>query len=137
MALSYVRRVAPGVGARRLRELIAAPEICVLPGAYDCFSARLIEAEGFDSCFVTGQGLSGSLIGRPDYGFLTASESLGAAARISASVTIPVVADLDTGFGGPLNVFRTIEQAAADGVAGFILEDQVCTATGRMRNGLL
>ena len=64
------------------------------------------------------------MIGRPDYGFLTASESLGAAARICASVEIPVIADLDTGFGGPLNVFRTIEQAAADGVAGFILEDQ-------------
>eukprot|EP00966_Prymnesium_polylepis_P073557 1707431-Prymnesium_polylepis.1 len=48
----------------------------------------------------------------------------GAAARICASVDIPIVADLDTGFGGPLNVFRTVEQAAADGVAGFILEDQ-------------
>ena len=69
----------------------------MLPGAYDCFSARMIEAEGFDACFITGQGLSGSLIGRPDYGFLTATESLGAAARISSSVGIPVIADLDTG----------------------------------------
>ena len=121
---SYARRAAPGAGALRLRAAIAAPEIVVLPGAFDCFSARLVESEGFEACFITGQGLSGSLIGRPDYGFLTASESLGAAARICASVDIPVIADLDTGFGGPLNVFRTIEQAAADGVAGFILEDQ-------------
>ena len=121
---SYARRSQPGSGARRLRELIAAPDIVVLPGAFDCFSARLIESEGFDACFITGQGLSGSLIGRPDYGFLTASETLGAAARTCSTVSIPVVADLDTGFGGPMNVFRTIEQAACDGIAGFILEDQ-------------
>jgi 2-methylisocitrate lyase-like PEP mutase family enzyme len=67
MLSTYARRSAPGAGARRLRELIAAPEICVLPGAYDCFSARLIQHEGFGACFITGQGLSGSLIGRPDY----------------------------------------------------------------------
>ena len=121
---SYARRSPPGSGARRLRELIAAPEIVVLPGAFDCFSARLIENEGFDACFITGQGLSGSLIGRPDYGFLTASETLGAAARACSTVRIPVIADLDTGFGGPMNVFRTIEQAASDGISGFILEDQ-------------
>ena len=96
----------------------------MLPGAFDCFSARLIENEGFDACFITGQGLSGSLIGRPDYGFLTASETLGAAARACSTVRIPVIADLDTGFGGPMNVFRTIEQAASDGISGFILEDQ-------------
>uniref|UniRef100_A0A6U7I060 Methylisocitrate lyase n=1 Tax=Haptolina brevifila TaxID=156173 RepID=A0A6U7I060_9EUKA len=121
---NYARRSIAGRGSKRLRELLAAPEIVVLPGAFDCFSARLIESEGFNACFVTGQGLSGSLIGRPDYGFLTASETLGAASRICSTVDIPVIADLDTGFGGPLNVFRTVEEAAAAGVAGFILEDQ-------------
>ena len=120
----YARRSIAGSGAARLRDLIAAPEIVVLPGAFDCFSARLIQSERFNACFVTGQGLSGSLIGRPDYGFLTATETLTACSRICETVDIPVIADLDTGFGGPLNVFRTIEQAAAAGVAGFILEDQ-------------
>ena len=95
-----------------------------MPGVYDMFSARLSEHVGFDVVFLSGQGLSGSLIGRPDYGFLTATEVLSTAGRMAGSVNVPVVVDFDTGYGGAMNVFHTIEQAAKECVAGFILEDQ-------------
>ena len=110
--------------AARLRKLIAAPGIVVLPGAYDCLSAMLIEQAGFPVVFTTGFGISASTLGLPDIGLLTATETLDRVRRISASVTVPLVADMDTGYGNPLNVVRTVEECAAMGVAGIILEDQ-------------
>jgi len=106
----YARGQRPGAGAARLRELIAEPNVTVMPGVYDMYSARLSEHEGFDVVFLSGQGLSGSLIGRPDYGFLTATEVLTTAGRMAGSVDVPVVVDFDTGYGGPMNVYHTIEQ---------------------------
>ena len=110
--------------AARLRKLIAEPGIVVLPGAYDCLSAMLIEQAGFPVVFTTGFGISASTLGLPDIGLLTATETLDRVRRISASVTVPLVADMDTGYGNPLNVVRTVEECAAMGVAGIILEDQ-------------
>ncbi len=109
----------------QLRSLLNEPGALVLPGVYDCLSARLAEQAGFPALFTSGFGLSAALLGGPDYGLLTASEVLDASGNLARSVKVPIVADLDTGYGGPLNVFRTVESAVRAGIAGIILEDQV------------
>jgi len=109
---------------QELREIISKPGILVLPGVYDCISAKLAEKSGFMVAFTSGFGISGSTLGRPDYGFLTATEMLWSVSRLTASVDIPVVADIDTGYGNALNVIRTVEEVVAAGAAGIILEDQ-------------
>jgi carboxyvinyl-carboxyphosphonate phosphorylmutase len=112
-------------GPARLRALLAGDELVVAPGAYDALSARLIESAGFPAVYMTGFGVTGSLIGRPDMGLLTMTEMVSAAARIRGAVDIPVIADADTGYGNALNVIRTVREYEAAGVAGIHLEDQV------------
>ncbi|MGY1640907.1 oxaloacetate decarboxylase [Geodermatophilus sp. SYSU D00703] len=109
----------------RLRELLAAPEPLVAPGAYDALSARLVEQAGFDAVYMTGFGTTASLIGRPDVGLLTGAEMADNARRIAAAVEVPVIADADTGYGNALNVVRTVQLYEQAGVAGIQLEDQV------------
>src|SRR5436190_18601477 len=108
----------------RLHELIAAPGLVIAPGAYDALSARLIEQAGFDVVYMTGSGAANSLLGEPDLGLTTMTEMANQAARISAATSLPVVADADTGYGGPLNVRRTVQEYERAGVAGLHLEDQ-------------
>lgn len=110
--------------ARRLREILAEPGILVLPGVYDCLSARLAARAGFPALFTSGFGFSASLLGMPDMGLLTAPEVIAHLRNICRAVTVPVVADLDTGYGGTLNVYRTVQDAVPAGAAGVILEDQ-------------
>jgi 2-methylisocitrate lyase-like PEP mutase family enzyme len=74
---------------------------------------------------MTGFGVSASLIGRPDVGLLTMSEMVATARRICSTVSVPVIADADTGYGNALNVIRTVREYEAAGVAGIHLEDQV------------
>jgi carboxyvinyl-carboxyphosphonate phosphorylmutase len=116
------RRPSP---ARRLRELLAAPQPLVAPGAYDALSARLIEQAGFEAVYMTGFGTTASLIGRPDVGLLTGAEMVDNARRIVAAVDVPVIADADTGYGNAINVLRTVQLYEQAGVAGIQLEDQV------------
>jgi carboxyvinyl-carboxyphosphonate phosphorylmutase len=113
--------------ARRLslRELLSTPGIVIAPGAYDALSARLIEQAGFDVVYMTGSGAANSLLGEPDLGLTTMTEMASQAARICATTTLPVVADADTGYGGPLNVRRTIQEYERAGVAALHIEDQV------------
>lgn len=108
----------------KLREILSKPGILVLPGVYDCIGAKLVEQIGFPVVFTSGFGISGSTLGRPDYGFLTATEMLWSVGRIAQSVGIPLVADIDTGYGNPLNVIRTVTDVVKMGIAGIILEDQ-------------
>lgn len=109
---------------QRLRKILSGAGIMVLPGVYDCLSARLAEKAGFEAAFTSGFGISASVLGKPDFGFITATEMLSSMSRIVSSVGIPVVADLDTGYGNPLNVVRTVSEAVTLGAAGIILEDQ-------------
>ena len=111
-------------GSQRVRELLAAPGIIVLPGSYDAVSARLMEHAGFEVVFTSGYSLAASTLGVPDIGLLTASEVLDRVRNIATAVSIPVIADMDTGYGNPLNVVRTVRECVAAGVAGIILEDQ-------------
>ncbi len=108
----------------RLRDLLDGPEPVVAPGAYDCLTARIVQDAGFPAVYMTGAGTAASL-GYPDYGLLTMSEMAANAARIAATVGVPVIADADTGFGNELNVVRTVREYGAAGVAALHIEDQV------------
>ncbi len=110
--------------AAKLRQILEQPDILVLPGVYDCVGAKLVEQAGFDAVFTSGFGVSAAALGKPDYGFLTATEMMYAASRITAAVEIPLVADIDIGYGNPLNVYRTVTELVRHDIAGFILEDQ-------------
>ena len=108
----------------RLRQLLREPGIIAAPGAYDCLTAKIIEREGFPAVYMTGSGTSVSQIGQPDLGLTTLTEMLTNAANISATVNVPVIADADTGYGGILNVQRTVRQYERAGVAAIHIEDQ-------------
>jgi 2-methylisocitrate lyase-like PEP mutase family enzyme len=96
----------------------------VAPGAYDAIGARMIEQAGFGAAYMTGAGTSAAR-GFPDFGLLTMSEMLENAAVMARSVSIPLIADADTGYGNELNVTRTVREYEARGVAGLHIEDQV------------
>jgi 2-methylisocitrate lyase-like PEP mutase family enzyme len=106
------------------RQLLDASELIVAPGAYDAITARLVDQAGFPLVYMTGAGTAAAR-GYPDYGLLTMSEMVDTAAVMARSVSIPVLADADTGFGNELNVTRTVHEYEACGVAGIHLEDQV------------
>ncbi|MET8511847.1 isocitrate lyase/PEP mutase family protein [Streptomyces sp. NPDC005077] len=106
-----------------LRELLAA-ELVVAPGCFDAFSARLAELAGFTAIHLTGLGVEATQLGAPDLGLLSLTELAAHAARVTEAVSIPVLADVDTGFGGVLNVGRTIREMERAGVAGVHIEDQ-------------
>src|SRR6476660_3102450 len=108
----------------RLRRMLEEPGIIVLPGAYDALSARLAERAGFSAMFTTGFGFSASALGQPDFGLLTMSETMERVRHIVNAVTVPVVADMDTGYGNPLHTRRTVRECVTAGAAGIILEDQ-------------
>ena len=108
----------------RLRELLASPGIVPAPGAYDCLSAAVIERAGFPVVYMTGAGTSISRTGYPDIGLTTMSEMVANAAAIARTVSVPVIADADTGYGDVLQVQRTIREYERAGVAGIHIEDQ-------------
>jgi 2-methylisocitrate lyase-like PEP mutase family enzyme len=109
----------------RLRELLQSPTIIRSLGAHDVFTARLIEAAGLETVFIGGFGVSASMLGLPDVGLLTLSEMADAVRRMAERVSIPVVADGDTGHGDLHNVARTVREFERAGAAGILLEDQV------------
>ncbi len=95
-----------------------------MPGVYDALSGMLAERAGFETVFTSGFSIAGTQLGRPDLGLLTMSENLEQVRSIVERLSVPLVADLDTGYGNALNVRRTVETAIDAGVAGAILEDQ-------------
>lgn len=109
----------------RLRQLLSEPGIIVAPGAYDCLTAKLIEREGFPAVYMTGGGTAVTRLGKPDLGFTTLSEMVSSAGYITSTVSIPLIADADTGYGGALNVYRTVREYEKVGVAALHIEDQV------------
>ena len=109
---------------QRFRQLLSEPGIITAPGAYDCLTAAIIERAGFPAVYMTGAGTSVARIGYPDLALATATEMLTNAAAIAAAVNIPVIADADTGYGGTMNVRRTIREYERAGVAAVHIEDQ-------------
>ena len=110
---------------KALRAMLEQPEIIVAPGCYDVLSARLVEQAGFKAAFMTGFGTSGSILGQPDYGLLTFNEMVSVCANMTSVLNIPLIGDVDTGYGNPLNVYRTIREFERAGVAAVHIEDQV------------
>ncbi len=108
-----------------LHRLIAQPGIIRSLGAHDVFTALIVEQAGFETVFIGGFGTSASLLGLPDLNFLTMSEMADAVRRMASRVSIPVIADGDTGHGDLHNVQRTVEAFESAGAAGILLEDQV------------
>jgi 2-methylisocitrate lyase-like PEP mutase family enzyme len=111
--------------ARRLRELLGRKQMLVLVAAYDGISAKVIEKEGFEAIWLTGAGVAASLLGRPDIGLITMNEIVMMTRNVASCVDIPVVVDADTGYGNPLNVWRTVKELEMAGAAGIHIEDQV------------
>ena len=109
--------------SRRLRELIAKG--CVaMPGVPNAAMARQVERASFDAVYISGAGLANATAGVPDIGLLTLTEVAQLAGYIVNAVNIPAIVDVDTGFGGPENVARTIRELERAGLAGCHLEDQ-------------
>ena len=107
-----------------LRRLVEAKNGLVVPGAYDGVSARLVERAGFPAVYMTGYGTSASRLGLPDLGYAGLAEMADHARNLAAAVEIPLIADADTGYGGPLNVIRTMREFERAGVSAVQLEDQ-------------
>ena len=108
----------------RLRRLLEAPELLVAPGVAECVGARLVAEQGFDALYMTGAGTTASRLGMPDVGLLGVTEMADNAGRIADAAGLPLIADADTGYGGPINVRRTIQCYERAGVAGVHVEDQ-------------
>ncbi len=98
--------------------LIEQRKVVLAAGVYDVFSAKIAERAGFHSVVVTGFGVAASHLGEPDFGLLTQTEVLNVARRVVNAVDIGVVIDGDTGFGGPLNVYRPVKEALNMGAGG-------------------
>jgi carboxyvinyl-carboxyphosphonate phosphorylmutase len=107
-----------------LRQLLRQPGIIVAPGAYDCLTAKLIEREGFPAVYMTGAGTAVTRVGKPDLGFASLTEMLANASAIASTISVPLIADADTGYGGALNVYRTVQEYEKAGVAALHIEDQ-------------
>ncbi|MGQ0750183.1 MAG: isocitrate lyase/PEP mutase family protein [Betaproteobacteria bacterium] len=110
---------------QRLRERLTRGPMIVAPGIYDAYGARFVEQAGFEAVYLTGNGVSASLLGRPDVGLIDLSLIASHAHRVAACVAIPLICDADTGYGNAVNVRRTVEEFEAAGVAAIHLEDQV------------
>lgn len=114
--------VTPSRSAR-LRAALRARTV-VMPGAFNALAARAIEHAGFEGIYLSGGALANSLLGMPDVGLTTLSEAADHAARCAAVTTVPIIADADTGFGGPENAARTVVEFERAGLSGLHLEDQ-------------
>jgi len=110
---------------KQLRQRLASGPILVAPGIYDAYGARLVEQAGFEAAYLTGNGVSASLLGRADVGLVDLTLIAGHARRVASCVDIPLICDADTGYGNAVNVRRTVEEFEAAGVAAIHLEDQV------------
>jgi methylisocitrate lyase len=111
--------------AATLRARLAQPQILVAPGAADALTARIIEEAGFEAVYLTGAGLANAAFGLPDLGLTTLTEVVAQVQRIADAVRVPLIVDADTGYGGALNVVRTVRELERAGAAAIQLEDQV------------
>src|SRR5215469_8613840 len=112
-------------GPSKFRELLARGGLIVAPGVYDGYSARLVEKAGFEMAATTGAGISNSLLGIDDIGVMGLSENVDHCRMLARTLSIPLTADADNGYGNPVNVHYTVQMFEAAGLAGINIEDQV------------
>src|SRR5260221_8995336 len=110
---------------KSLRARINNRPLLVAPGIYDAYGARFVEQAGFEAVYMTGNGVSASLLGRPDVGLVDLTLFAQHAHRAAACVDIPLICDADTGYGNAVNVRHTVREFEAAGVAAIHIEDQV------------
>src|SRR5689334_9008172 len=101
--------------ARRMRELLKEG-IVVSPGVFDGYSLRLVEKMGFRAASTTGAGLANSRLSQPDVGIMQLMENAEACQRLANTVSIPVMADADTGYGNAVTVYHTVQYFEQAGV---------------------
>jgi 2-methylisocitrate lyase-like PEP mutase family enzyme len=111
-------------GANVLRAALEAGRFVVAPGCYDALSARVAQQHGFGAVYMSGLGVTASLLGRPDLELLGMAEMVRQAELIASAVDIPLISDADTGYGGLANVERTTRAFQQAGVAAIHVEDQ-------------
>ncbi len=119
------RLIAGPSHAQVLRERLAQDEILVVPGAFDALTGRLLERAGFEALYRGGYAASAAAFGLPDLGITSSTEMVEHARRLCSAVSLPVIADADTGYGEVAQVIRTVHELERAGVAGIQLEDQV------------
>ena len=110
--------------ASRLRAMLAGSEMVLAPFVFDAFQARIAQAAGHHAAYMTGFGTAASR-GFPDVGLLTMAEMVENVRYIANAVDVPLICDADTGYGNPVNVYRTIREYEAAGAAALHIEDQV------------
>lgn len=110
---------------KQFRELMEKPGVIRTLGAHDTLTAVMIEQVGFESVFISGFGASASLYGLPDLNFVSLNEMVAATRRMAHRVSIPVLADADTGHGDLHNAMHCVAEFEGTGAAGIILEDQI------------
>jgi len=110
---------------RKFRELLQRDGMIVAPGACDALTARIVQAAGFEVCYMGGNGSVASMLGVPDIGLATFSEMAERARNVAACIDLPLICDADTGYGNVNNVIRTVRTLEQAGVVGIHLEDQV------------
>jgi len=109
----------------QFRQLLKNEPFLVSPGVYDGYSVRLVEAAGFKTACTSGAAVSNALLGIADIGVMGLAENVTHCRHLARSVSIPITADADTGYGNPVNVYHTVQMFEEAGVAGINLEDQV------------
>lgn len=110
---------------KRLRKLVAARNGLLVPGAANALGARLVEDAGFEALYITGAGLANSQLGMPDIGLLTVTELCETTSRIADVCSLPMVVDIDTGFGNAVNTYRTMRLVERAGASAVQIEDQI------------
>lgn len=110
---------------KQLRTLLGQSQAVRAPGIYDGYGARLVENAGFSACYMTGNGVSASLLGLPDVGLVDLTMIADHARRVAHCIEIPLICDADTGYGNVVNIRRTVQEFEAAGVAAIHIEDQI------------
>lgn len=110
--------------AEQFRKLLRQTGIIMIPGAYDCITALMVEKTGFPAVYLTGSGISLSLLGQPDLNTVSYLELRQVVQNIRSAVNIPMVVDIDTGYGAPLNIIRLVRDFEQLDIAAIQIEDQ-------------
>jgi len=124
MSMTRQEKTRPSV-RQQLRRRLTDGGMIVAPGIYDAYGARLVQQAGFEAVYMTGNGVSASLLGQPDVGMVDLTLFAAHAHRAAACVDIPLICDADTGYGNAVNVRHTVREFEAAGVAAIHIEDQV------------
>lgn len=122
--ISRASRLRQGL-RQRLADAGRTARALVAPGIYDGYGARMLAQAGFEAAYMTGNGVSACLLGRPDVGLVDLSLMVSHARHVAACIDLPLICDADTGYGGAVGVRRTVEEFEAAGVAAIHIEDQL------------